>query len=115
MFKRGNPDRAYTFKQSMSDGLGVRLWLNKHRPTRSPIFGIRSAMPVLDASINIEYRFVAPGLISRFRCEEPPVALVAAGPDHCVNARSAAQDFAHSQGYGAVLRSDMAASPPVEC
>ena len=84
-------------------GCGSGLRLDEHRSTRPAIGGIRRAMPVFDASIQIEHRCVAPALIAGLRCEEVPIALVAARPDHRVDARPTAQHFPHAQRNSAAV------------
>src|SRR5215469_4514283 len=86
IFKDWNPNRAYSLKQGASDWARIRRRLDEHWSAGSAIFRIRRPMPVFDATINVQYRFVAPRRISRFRCKEIPVALVTARPDHGVDA-----------------------------
>src|SRR5262245_3564469 len=82
ILKEGDSGGADSFEQRLADRLRVRLRLNEHRSTRSAIRGIRRAMPIFDASIRIEHRFVTPGAIAGLRCEEVPIAPGAARPDH---------------------------------
>src|SRR5262249_19248057 len=88
ILKGRNANRASSLQYGGSNRVGIRRGLDNHRPARSVIFWIKSATPVLDVAIDFQDRFVYPSPISRFRRKEIPVALVAAGPYHHVNAGS---------------------------
>src|SRR5215469_12581869 len=66
IFKDRNPNQAYSIKKSAGGRARVRFRLDEHRSASSPIFRIGWPMPVLDAAINAQYRFVTPCRISRF-------------------------------------------------
>jgi hypothetical protein len=60
-------------------------------------------MPILNATINVQDRFIVPGWVAGFGGEELPVALVAARPRHPVHAGAAAQDLPHRQVNGSAM------------
>src|SRR5882757_7588191 len=80
-------------------GHRVRVWrgLNKNRSSRPTIFSVRRAMPIFNAAIDVQYRFVTPSGVPSLGREEIPVILVPARPAHDVDAGSTAKYLAHIQ------------------
>src|SRR5260370_794758 len=69
-------------------GHRVRVWrgLNKNRSSRPAISWFRRAMPIFNAAIDVQYRFVTPSGVPSLGREEIPVILVPARPAHAVDA-----------------------------
>ena len=84
-----------------SDRIGVRRRLNEDWSPCSPVLRIWGAMPIFNAVVDIQHRFIAPCLVSRFGLIEIPVVLMTARPSHHVDAGSAAQNLAHGVRKGA--------------
>src|SRR5262249_1115748 len=82
-------------KLSITDGLSLSnqlmqpLFDNRAVALGSAVLRVWRAMPVLDAVIDFQDRFVAPSPISRFRHKEIPVILMPARPRHHIAAGSA--------------------------
>src|SRR5262245_37156490 len=55
MLEARDPDRARSFKHGKSNWAGGRGWLNKHRSSGSAVLGIWGAMPIFDATINLQH------------------------------------------------------------
>src|SRR5882757_22320 len=87
-------------------GHRVRVWrgLNKNRSSHPTMSWVRRAMPIFNAAIDAQYRFVAPcGVLSLGR-EQIPVILVPARPSHNVDAGPTAKYLAHIQRNGASVK-----------
>ncbi len=52
-------------------------------------------LPVFDAAIDVEHRFIGPAGIARLSGKMIPIAFVAPRPDHDIDARTAAETLAH--------------------
>src|ERR1700682_2730306 len=80
-------------------GHRVRVWrgLNKNRSSRPATSWVRRAVPIFNAAIDVQYRFVTPSGVPRLGREEIPVILVPARPAHDVDAGSTAKYLAHIQ------------------
>src|SRR6476620_351248 len=84
-------------------GHRVRVWcgLHKDRSLRPAISWVWRAMPIFNAAIDVQYRFVAPCGVPSLGREEIPVILVPACPGHEVDAGSTANYLAHIERNGA--------------
>src|SRR5467141_1979572 len=80
-------------------GHRVRVWrgLNKNQSSRPAISWVRRAMPIFNAAIDVQYRFVTPSGVPSLGREEIPVIFVPARPSHDVDAGSTAKYLAHIQ------------------
>src|SRR6202011_2449835 len=92
-----NANGARPFDHGRGHRVRVRRGLNKNQPSRPAIFRVRRAMPIFNAAIDVQYRFVAPSGVPGLGREEIPVILVPARPAHDVDAGSAAKNLAHIQ------------------
>src|SRR5262245_19926729 len=62
-----NPKRPYSAKQGLNGWGWIALQrLNQYRSAGSAVCWIRCPLPILDAAINIKYRFIAPRWVPRF-------------------------------------------------
>src|SRR3979409_2028090 len=99
-----NANRACAFDH----GRGHRIWvwrgLHKNRSSGPAISWVRRAMPIFDAAIDVQYRFIAPSGVPSLGREEIPVILVPARPAHEVDAGSTAKYLAHIQRNGASVK-----------
>src|SRR3982074_747881 len=104
VLEAGNANRACAFYHGR--GHRVRVWrgLNKDRSSRPAIFWVRRAMPIFNAAIDVQYRFVAPSGVPSLGREEIPVILVPARPGHEVDAGSTAKYLSHIQRNGASVK-----------
>src|SRR5262245_25244837 len=82
ILKGRNANRASSFQYGGSNRVGVRRGLDKHRPPGSAVLRVWHAMPVLDAPIDFQDRWVAPSPISPLRRKEIPVILMPAPRTH---------------------------------
>src|SRR5258706_6917468 len=99
-----NANRACAFDHGR--GHRVRVWrgLNKNRSSGPAISWVRRTMPIFNAAIDVQYRFIAPSGVASLGREEIPVILVPARPDHDVDAGSTAKHLAHIQRNGAPVK-----------
>src|SRR5215475_11366635 len=67
ILKGRNSNRASSLQYGGSNRVGVRRGLDKNRPPGSAVLRVWHAMPVLDAAIDFQDRFVAPSPLFRFR------------------------------------------------
>src|SRR5215813_10859740 len=65
ILKDRNPKRAYGLKQGCSHRFRILRWLDKYRSAGPAMFWIGRPLPILDAAINIKYRFIAPCWVPR--------------------------------------------------
>jgi hypothetical protein len=72
--------------------------------SRPATFRVRRAMPIFNAAINVEYRFIAPCGVPSLGRKEIPIVLVSARPGHDVDAGSTAKYLAHIQRNGASVK-----------
>src|SRR5713101_130965 len=103
ILKGRNPNRPGSLEHGRSDRVGVRCGLDKHGPSCSAVLWVWDAVPVFDVTINFQDRLITPCWVSRFGCKEIPVALVAARPNHHIDARPTSQYLAHRQRNGAAV------------
>src|SRR5262245_18209532 len=96
IFKNLNPKRTYSLKQGWSGRVRIPERLDKYRSAGSAISRVRSPVPVFDAATNLKHRLIPPRRVHCLGCKEVPVALVAASPDHRVDAGSATKHLSHS-------------------
>src|SRR5262245_17763976 len=89
ILKGWNANRASSVQYGRSNRVGVRRGLDKNRPPGSAVLRVWRAMPVLDAAIDLQDRFVAPSPLFRFRGKEIPVSLMPARPRHDIDAGAA--------------------------
>src|SRR3979490_2031933 len=99
-----NSNRACGFDHGR--GHRVRVWrgLNKNRSSGPAISWVRRAMPIFNAAIDVQYRFIAPNGIPSLSREEIPVIFVPARPAHEVDAGSTPKYLAHIQRNGASVK-----------
>src|SRR6202012_3794926 len=60
-------DRACAFDNGHAKRIGLGCGLNEDRSRRASVLRVRGAVPVLDATIDVEYRFVIPARVGRLR------------------------------------------------
>jgi hypothetical protein len=65
---------------------------------------VRRAVPIFNATIDVEHRLVAPRGVPSLGREEVPIVLVPARPGHDVDAGSTAKYLAHIQWDGASIK-----------
>src|SRR3984893_14854101 len=99
-----NANRACAFDHGRSHRVRVWRGLNKNRSSGPAISWVRRAIPIFDAAIDVQYRFIAPSGVPSLGGEEIPVILVPARPAHEVDAGSTAKDLAHIQRNGASVK-----------
>src|SRR5215813_1150413 len=90
-----NPHRASRFNHGRCYRAGIRCGLNKNWPSCSAVLWIWSAVPVFNAAVDFQHRFIAPWPVVRFRREEIPIVLVASRPSHQIDTGSTTQYFSH--------------------
>ena len=110
------PSDSRGLEEGGRDGAWIRSGLNEDLAAATAPFRIRSAVPVLDAPVDVEYVPVIPRLVAGFFGPVVEVVLVTARPDHAVDAGAAADGFAHRLDDRAIVdaRAPLGAEVPVE-
>lgn len=67
------------------------------RSTSASARRVTRTLPILDAAVDVQHRFVIPCITSRLGGEEVPVGLLAARPCHHVDARTPTENLSHRQ------------------
>src|ERR1700736_1813986 len=82
-------------EEGRRDGAWIGSWLNEAPAAATAPLWIRNSVPILDASVDVEYVPVIPRVVAGFLCLVVEVLLVAASPDHPVDAGTAPDGLAH--------------------
>src|SRR5260370_39199117 len=93
--KGGYPEGARCSHHTRSDWIRVRRGLHKNQPAGSAARGIWRTLPVFHPAIDLQHRLIVPCRVAGLRCEEIPIVLMAACPNHDIDARSSAENLAH--------------------
>src|SRR5258707_3229923 len=99
-----NANGASAFDHRTSHRVRVWLGLNTNRSSRPATSWVRRAVPIFNAAIDVQDRFVAPCSVPSLGREEIPVIPVPARPGHEVDAGSTAKYLAHIQRNGASVK-----------
>src|SRR4029079_7065292 len=95
--ERRDARREGAVEHGVCDRVCVGCWLDEDEATGTAVFGIRRAVPVLDAAIDLQHRLVVPPGVTGFGCEEVPIAAVSVYPQHHIDARTPAEHLPHRQ------------------
>jgi hypothetical protein len=87
--------------------------LNEDLAATTAPLGVRNAVPVFDAPVDIEYVPVTPCVVVDFLGPVVKVVLVTASPDHSVDAGASPDGLAHGVGDRAVVDARAALSGEV--
>src|SRR5262245_35913011 len=87
-------DRTHAFDECQTYGAGMS-GTDEHGSAAAAIVDLRCAVPVLDPSVQIQYRLMTPGRVARLSGKVVPIVFVSAHPTHQIDAGAAAEHLAH--------------------
>lgn len=97
-----DPQRASGLDDGRSDRIGVGRGRHGHGAPGAAGGDCRP-VPILNATVDVKHRFIAPGFVTRLGCEVVPVASMSPSPHHHVDARPPAEHLPHRQQHRSAL------------